>query len=84
MLDTNLLIMIVVVAVAGVLVYIVERYTKKKQVEWMDAAKIGLLSGAGAGGLLYAVGGDVETVVTSTVATASSAVQDMFVGNPSF
>ena len=84
MLDTNLLIMIIVVAVAGVLVYIVERYTKKKQVEWMDAAKIGLLSGAGAGGLLYAVGGDVETVVTSTVATASSAVQDMFVGKPSF
>jgi len=84
MLDTNLLIMIVVVAVAGVLVYIVERYTKKKQVEWMDAAKIGLLSGAGAGGLLYAVGGDVETVITSTVATASSAVQDMFVGKPSF
>jgi Flp pilus assembly protein CpaB len=84
MLDTNLLIMIVVVAVAGVLVYIVERYTKKKQVEWTDAAKIGLLSGAGAGGLLYAVGGDVETVVTSTVATASSAVQDMFVGKPSF
>ena len=84
MLDTNLFIMIVVVAVAGVLVYIVERYTKKKQVEWMDAAKIGLLSGAGAGGLLYAVGGDVETVVTSTVSTASSAVQDMFVGRPSF
>ena len=75
--------MIVIVAVAGVFVYIVERYTKKKQVEWSDAAKIGLLSGAGAGGLLYAVGGDVETV-TATVSTASSAVQDMFVGKPSF
>lgn len=75
--------MIVIVAVAGVFVYIVERYTKKKPVEWSDAAKIGLLSGAGAGGLLYAVGGDVETV-TATVSTASSAVQDMFVGKPSF
>jgi len=83
MIDTNLLIMIVIVAVAGVFVYIVERYTKKKPVEWSDAAKIGLLSGAGAGGLLYAVGGDVETV-TATVSTASSAVQDMFVGKPSF
>jgi hypothetical protein len=83
MIDTNLFIMIVIVAVAGIFVYIVERYTKKKQVEWSDAAKIGLLSGAGAGGLLYAVGGDVETV-TSTVSTASSAVQDMFVGKPSF
>jgi TRAP-type C4-dicarboxylate transport system permease small subunit len=84
MLDTNLFIMIVVVAVAAVLVYIVERYTKKKPVEWADAAKVGLLSGAGAGGLLYAVGGDVESVVTSTVTTASVAVQDMFVGRPSF
>jgi hypothetical protein len=83
MIDTNLLIMIVVVAVAAVLVYIVERYTKKKPVEWMDAAKIGLLSGAGAGGLLYAVGGDVESVA-ATVSTASVAVQDMFVGRPSF
>lgn len=83
MIDTNLLIMIVIVAVASVLIYIVERYTKKKPVEVSDAAKIGLLSGAGAGGLLYAMGGDVETV-TTTVSTATNAVQDMFVGKPSF
>jgi len=49
----------------------------------MDASKIGLLSGAGAGGLLYAMGGDTEAV-TTTVTTASSVVQDMFVGRPSF
>ena len=81
--DTNLLIVIVLVAVGAVVVYIAERYTKKKPVDWTDASKIGLLSGAGAGGLLFAMGGDTETVV-ATASVASTAVQDMFVGKPSF
>lgn len=83
MVDTNLLIVIVLVALAGVVVYAAERYTKKQPVDWTDASKIGLLSGAGAGGLLYAMGGDTETVV-ATASIASTAVQDMFVGKPSF
>jgi hypothetical protein len=83
MLDTNLLIVIVLVALAGIAVYAAERYTKKQPVDWMDASKIGLLSGAGAGGLLFAMGGDTETVV-ATASVASTAVQDMFVGKPSF
>ena len=83
MLDTNLLIVIVLVALAGIAVYAAERYTKKQPVDWTDASKIGLLSGAGAGGLLFAMGGDTETVV-ATASVASTAVQDMFVGRPSF
>jgi hypothetical protein len=83
MLDTNLLIVIVLVALAGIAVYAAERYTKKQPVDWTDASKIGLLSGAGAGGLLFAMGGDTETVV-ATASVASTAVQDMFVGKPSF
>ena len=83
MLDTNLLIVIVLVALAGIAVYAAERYTKKQPVDWMDASKIGLLSGAGAGGLLFAMGGDTEAVV-ATASVASTAVQDMFVGKPSF
>ena len=83
MLDTNLLIVIVLVALAGIVVYAAERYTKKQPVDWTDASKIGLLSGAGAGGLLFAMGGDTEAVV-ATASVASTAVQDMFVGKPSF
>jgi len=83
MVDTNLLIVIVLVALAGVVVYAAERYTKKQPVDWTDASKIGLLSGAGAGGLLFAMGGDTETAV-ATASVASTAVQDMFVGKPSF
>jgi hypothetical protein len=82
--DTNLLIVIVLVAVGAVVVYIAERYTKKQPVDWTDASKIGLLSGAGAGGLLFAMGGDTETVVATASAVVPSAVQDMFVGKPSF
>ena len=83
MIDVNVLLVIVLVAIASVIVYIVERYTKKKRVEWSDASKIGLVAGASAGGLVYALGGDTESVVAS-VSTASTAVQDMFVGKPSF
>jgi hypothetical protein len=41
-----------------------------------------LLSGAGAGGLMYALG-DTSSV-TDAVASAASSVEEMFVGKPSF
>ena len=86
MVDTNILLIIGIVAVVAVILYAVERYTQKKPVEWMDASKIGLLSGAGAGGIVYAMGGGDSAVATVTemASSASSSVQDMFVGKPSF
>ena len=86
MVDTNILLIISIVAVVAVVLYAVERYTQKKPVEWMDASKIGLLSGAGAGGIVYAMGGGDNAVATVTemASSASGAVQDMFVGKPSF
>jgi hypothetical protein len=83
MIDTSVLAIIVAVAVIAVIVYAVERYTKQKPIEWTDASKVGLLSGAGAGGLVFALGGDGESVA-ATVASATAAAQDMFVGKPSF
>ena len=56
--DTNILMIIGIVAVVAVVLYAVERYTQKKPVEWMDASKIGLLSGAGAGRVHRGVPGD--------------------------
>jgi maltoporin len=86
MVDTNILLIIGIVAVVAVILYAVERYTQKKPVEWTDAYKIGLLSGAGAGGIVYAMGGGDNAVaaVTEMASSASSTVQDMFVGKPSF
>jgi uncharacterized membrane protein YeiH len=84
--DTNILMIIGIVALVAVVLYAVERYTQKKPVEWMDASKIGLLSGAGAGGIVYALGGGESAVsaVTEMASSAGGAVQDMFVGKPSF
>ena len=84
--DTNILMIIGIVALVAVVLYAVERYTQKKPVEWMDASKIGLLSGAGAGGIVYALGGGESAVsaVAEMASSAGGAVQDMFVGKPSF
>jgi uncharacterized membrane protein YeiH len=84
--DTNILMIIGIVALVAVVLYAVERYTQKKPVEWMDASKIGLLSGAGAGGIVYALGGGENAVsaVAEMASSAGGAVQDMFVGKPSF
>ena len=84
--DTNILLIIGIVATVAVVLYAVERYTQKKPVEWTDASKIGLLSGAGAGGIVYAMGGGENAVaaVADMASSAGGAVQDMFVGKPSF
>lgn len=79
----NILLIILVIAVGSIVVYAVERMTRRKDFIWMDATKIGLLSGAGAGGIVYALGGDIQTV-TNVVSSAADSVQDMFVGKPSF
>jgi uncharacterized membrane protein YeiH len=86
MVDTNILLIIGIVAIVAIILYAVERYTQKKPVEWMDASKIGLLSGAGAGGIVYAMGGGDNAVsaVADIATSAGGAVQDMFVGKPSF
>ena len=79
----NVLLIILVIAAGSIAVYAVERITRKQKFQWMDATKIGLLSGAGAGGIVYALGGDIESV-TTVVSNAADTVQDMFVGKPSF
>lgn len=78
----NILLIILVVAAGSIVVYYIERFTRGHTFMWMDATKIGLLSGAAAGGIVYAIGGDTN-VVTNIVST-SELVQDMFVGKPSF
>jgi hypothetical protein len=86
MVDTNLIAVMAIVAVAAVCIYAVERYTRSKPSEWPDAAKIGAVSGAGAGGLVFALGGSSEVLeMASTAAgSAAAAAGDMFVGKPSF
>jgi hypothetical protein len=78
MFSTSSLTILAIVVFATIVLNVVERYTRQKPIETADALKLGTLSAALTGGVLYAVG-DTE-VISAAVETA----QDMFVGKPSF
>jgi len=81
MLDTSTLIILGAVVAGVVVLYVVERLTKQSPVMWTDALKLGGLSAAITGGVLYSVGGGGES---ETVQTVVEHAQEMFVGKPSF
>jgi hypothetical protein len=81
MLDTSTLIILGAVVAGVVVLYVVERLTKQSPVMWTDALKLGGLSAAITGGVLYSVGGGGES---ETVQSVVEHAQEMFVGKPSF
>lgn len=82
--------MLAVVAVAVALVsfilYALDRRSKEKPIVWPDALKLTLFSGLITSGVMFATTADIP-VITETVqavSEAAPAVQDMFVGTPTF
>ncbi len=69
------------VALAAIVLYVLDRWSKKEDVDVVNAAKLGVSAAAVAGGVAYAVGGDDISQVAETVTTAT---QEMFVGKPEF
>jgi hypothetical protein len=69
------------VALAAIALYVLDRWSKKEDVDVVSAAKLGVSAAAVAGGVAYAVGGDDISQVAETVTTAT---QEMFVGKPEF
>jgi len=81
--------MIVITAVAVALVvfilYALERKSKDKPIDWIDAGKLTLFGGLLSSGVVFATTSDVATTLTEAVTKVDiSSVQDMFVGTPSF
>lgn len=83
--------MIVVASVAVALVafiaYALDRKAKGEPISWETAAKISLFGGLVTSGVVFATGPEAvaETVKTVTESVPSvTAVQDMFVGLPTF
>jgi len=81
--------MIVITAVAVALVvfilYALERKSKDKPIDWIDAGKLTLFGGLLSSGVVFATTSDVATTVTEAETKVDiSSVQDMFVGTPSF
>jgi len=81
--------MIVITAVAVALVvfilYALERKSKDKPIDWIDAGKLTLFGGLLSSGVVFATTTDVASNVVETVTKIDvSSVQDMFVGTPTF
>ena len=81
--------MIVITAVAVALVvfilYALERKSKDKPIDWIDAGKLTLFGGLLSSGVVFATTSDVASTVVETVTKVDiPSVQDMFVGIPTF
>lgn len=83
--------MIVVASIAVALVafiaYALDRKSKGEPISWETAAKLSLFGGLVTSGVVFATGSEVVSDAVKTVAEnvpSMSAVQDMFVGLPTF
>lgn len=73
----------IVVASIVVILYVWDRRTKKEDINLIDAAKLAIGAGSVAGGVAYAVNGELPVPEEVIEKTAEVAV-DMFVGKPEF
>jgi ABC-type Fe3+-siderophore transport system permease subunit len=81
--------MMIVVASIGValvafILYALERRSKKEPIIWEDALKISVFGGLVTTGVVFATTSEPVSELVSAAVSEAQAVQDMFVGTPSF
>ena len=77
----------IAVALVVFIIYALERRSRDKPIDWVDASKLSLFGGLLTSGVVFATTSDVSVVndVTEVVKNIEiPSVQDMFVGAPSF
>jgi hypothetical protein len=80
-----LIIASIAVALVTFIVYALERKSKGETIRYEDALKLSLFGGLITSGVVFASTADSVPEVTKTVTeTIPAAVQEMFVGSPSF
>jgi hypothetical protein len=72
----------VCVALVSFIIYALERRTKSEPILWEDALKLSLFGGLVTAGVVFASTTDLVKDVAQTIEVP--AVQEMFVGTPSF
>lgn len=82
--DTNWLLIVAVVTLGAIAIYLVDRYTRKQEIVWGDALKVGVAGSVLSGGVLVATTTDAGSAVVEAVKTSAANAQEMFVGKPSF
>jgi uncharacterized membrane protein len=80
-----ILIVAISVAIVCFILYALERRSRREPISWEQAGKLSLVGGIIAAGITFAVGSDNVTIMAKPVIDSlPSAVQDMFVGQPTF
>ena len=77
----------VAVALVVFIIYALERRSRDKPIDWIDASKLSLFGGLLTSGVVFATTSDVSVLndVTEVVKNIEiPSVQDMFVGAPTF
>lgn len=75
----------IAVALVVFILYALERKSKDKPIDWIDAGKLTLVGGLLTSGIVFATTSDVVNTVAETVTNIEiPSVQDMFVGVPTF
>lgn len=74
----------VAVSLVAFIIYALERRSKSEPIVWEDAMKLSVFGGLVTGGIVFATTSDVKTAVDTISAVELPAVQEMFVGTPSF
>lgn len=78
----------VAVALVVFILYALERRSKSEPIVWVDAGKLSLFGGILTAGVVFASTSEVVTEVAQVARAVSNveipAVQEMFVGTPSF
>lgn len=75
------------VGLACFIIYALDRRSKQEPIDWAQATKITLFSGILTSGVVFASTTDIPDMTESiknTVTEIAPAVEDMFVGMPSF
>jgi len=75
----------VAVAIVAFIIYALERRSKNEPINWEDASKISIVGGLITAGVVFGTTAEVVVeTVKDTAAPITQAVQEMFVGTPSF
>jgi len=69
------------VALVVIILYVLDRWSRKEDIDIVSMAKLGTSAAAVAGGVVYAVGADD---VAQVAETATTVTQEMFVGKAEF
>ena len=76
----------IAVGIVSFIIYALERKSKNEPIVWESAAKLSIFGSLITAGVVFGTSAEIipESVIPATITATTDAVQEMFVGTPSF